>query len=224
MPWSHTRSQVGAPERWPSFGRVFYQARDHLLPGPRFGSSTPSCPPTRSTFVNIIMTLPVWAIDRRRSMAHCCYSAAWDRPRRPIQAVWSSNAGGWTPRPVGGASSGSRSTRSKSSSAAIRLYRSKPQLRQRCRMTCSPLRRVKAPMGAIEPPHSLARSPGLAPSTCLEYRQYGQWLRCLPPHGIGPTNRPQWRHLNSSARDHLFFDLYLNVLDTSRFSFQSATG
>ena len=67
-----------------------------------------------------------------------------------------------------GSSTGSDRMRSKSSSAAMRQKRSMPQVRHRCTMTCSPLRRVKAPIGAMRPPHSLARSPGVGPSTWRE--------------------------------------------------------
>jgi hypothetical protein len=59
------------------------------------------------------------------------------------------------------------------------------------------LLRTNAPTGAIIAPHALARSPGVRPSTCLEYRHDGQWSRLRPPEGGAPMINLQWRHRNS---------------------------
>lgn len=74
-------------------------------------------------------------------------------------------------RLVRGGNSGRWSTSSKSSSAAMRLKRSKPQPRQRCTRTYSPPARWKLPMGSIDEPQVLMRSPGVWPSTWRENRQ-----------------------------------------------------
>ena len=42
------------------------------------------------------------------------------------------------------------------------------------------------------PPHVLARSPGMRPSTCREWRHSGQWLRWCPPQGSGPMKALHW--------------------------------
>ncbi len=97
-----------------------------------------------------------------------------------------------------GSTTGRRMTPAISSSPATRLWRSNPQPRQRCTSACSPLRRAKTPMGAIREPQSLPRSPGVVPSTCSEWRQKGQWLRCCPPYCTGPAYKLQWRQRNPS--------------------------
>ncbi len=84
--------------------------------------------------------------------------------RHAVRSICADRAAGFTR----GCTTGSRITAAKSSSAATRLWRSKPQPRHRCTMACSPLARVNAPTGAMDPPQSLARSPGVLPSTWRE--------------------------------------------------------
>ncbi len=121
--------------------------------------------------------------DSRYAMASSSCSCSGRRPAPPTR----------------GGTGGSRSTPSGLSSAATRLWRSRPQPRQRWSSTCSPFGRWKTPTGSIRERQPLARSPGRVSSTWREWRQRGQWLRCRPPETVGPMKARQRPHLNDSC-------------------------
>ncbi len=100
--------------------------------------------------------------------------------------------------PSRGGTGGRRSRASELSSAATRLWRSRPQPPHRWTITCSPFGRAKTPTASISARHSLARSPGCRSSTWREVRHSGQWFRCRPPEMVGPTKVRQRPHLNDS--------------------------
>lgn len=93
---------------------------------------------------------------------------------------------------------GSRASKADRSSSPAALFALIiPQVVQRWRIMSSPSTFCHKAIGCISPLQRHALSPGRM-STCLLYRQCGQWLRCLVPHAKPDTGMPQWMQLKSS--------------------------
>ena len=99
------------------------------------------------------------------------------------------------------------SSRAGLSSAAVRLERSVPQVRQRWMTAHSLSFRAQTATGSMMPPQGAERSPGISSRWRLE-RQWGQWLRWRVPAPSGETVLPQDTQMKlsrqGSARKSVF--------------------